>query len=95
MLADALQQRLLDRRLVGFRVRAARQANGTKAAAARGCDGARRRIEIAVVSRLDAAVRQPTMRREQTSLTNAVNPTRSQVGTYVKSTTQSPFGASA
>lgn len=40
-------------------------------------------------------VRQPTIRREYTSVTNAVNPMPDQVGTYVKSTTHSSFGRSA
>src|SRR5215207_10170838 len=38
------------------------------------------------------AVRQPTIRRENTSETNAVNAIPDQVGTYVKSTTHSSFG---
>ena len=47
-------------------------------------------------ARMLAAVRQPTIiRRENTSVTNAVNAIPAQVGTYVKSTTHSRFGAAA
>jgi hypothetical protein len=40
-------------------------------------------------------VRQPTIRRENTSETNAVNFIPDQHGTYVKSTTHKAFGRSA
>ena len=44
---------------------------------------------------IDDAVRQPTMRRLNTSDTNAVNAMPDHVGTWVKSTTHSWFGFAA
>lgn len=44
---------------------------------------------------IEAALRQPTIIREYTSMMNAVNTNPDHVGTYVKSDTHSWFGRSA